>query len=107
MAFNLKDMSVKELNNLQDDVAKALETARERDRDQALKAAEQAAAKFGFSLGELSGNPKFKASKKRTKATAKYKNPANPEQTWSGRGRKPQWIHDSLAAGLDITALEI
>ena len=107
MAFNLKGMSLKELNKLQDEVGKALETAKEHERSQALEAAEQAAAKFGFSLGELSGTPKSKALKKRAKAAAKYKNPADPEQTWSGRGRKPQWIHDSLAAGLDITALEI
>ena len=105
MVFKLKDMSHKELTKLQAEVAKALETAKNNERNKALKAAEEAAAKFGFSLGELSGNSK--STKKRAKAAAKYKNPANPEQTWSGRGRKPQWIHDSLAAGLDITALEI
>lgn len=107
MAFNLKGMSLKELTKLQDEVVKALENAKDRERSQALKAAEKAAAKFGFSLGELSSAPKPKAPKKRAKAAAKYRNPANAEQTWSGRGRKPQWIHESLSAGADITDLEI
>ncbi|WP_425415751.1 H-NS family nucleoid-associated regulatory protein [Paracoccus chinensis] len=31
----------------------------------------------------------------------------NPEQTWSGRGRRPQWINEALEAGRtldDLTA---
>ena len=107
MAFELKDMSIKELTKLQDEVSKAIEDAIDRERTQALKAAEKAAAKFGFSLDELSNGKKAKTPKKRAKAAAKYRNPNDPEQTWSGRGRKPQWIHDSLKAGLDITDLEI
>ncbi|MFT7595654.1 MAG: DNA-binding protein H-NS [Paracoccaceae bacterium] len=107
MTFDLKGMSLKELSKLQDEVAKALEGANDHERSLALKAAENAAAKFGYSLDELSGTGKPKAGKKRAKAAAKYKNPADPEQTWSGRGRRPQWIHDSLSAGADITDLEI
>ena len=29
----------------------------------------------------------------------KYRNPADAEQTWSGRGRKPRWFLDQIAAG--------
>jgi DNA-binding protein H-NS len=29
----------------------------------------------------------------------KYRNPADPSQTWSGRGAAPQWVADRLAAG--------
>ena len=107
MAFNLKGMSLKELTKLQSEVVNELESAKERERSQALKAAEEAVAKFGFSLDELSDSLRPKNTKKRAKAAPKYRNPADPEQTWSGRGRKPQWIHDSLAAGADITDLEI
>lgn len=36
------------------------------------------------------GEPK----KKRVKSLlpAKYKNPSNPEQTWTGRGKAPAWV---------------
>ncbi|WP_282152464.1 H-NS histone family protein [Ruegeria atlantica] len=100
---NLEKMSRKELLELRDQVEKALIDAEKRERKEALKAAEKAAAEFGFSLSELAkGNP---TSGKTTKA--KYKNPADPNQTWSGRGRKPQWIHDALKSGADISDLEI
>ena len=29
----------------------------------------------------------------------KYRNPANAEQTWSGRGKRPRWFNDALKAG--------
>ena len=29
----------------------------------------------------------------------RYRNPANPKQTWSGMGRKPQWFIDHLQHG--------
>jgi len=41
------------------------------------------------------------------KAAPKYRNPSDPEQTWSGRGRKPGWLVTALEAGVDISDLEI
>ncbi len=105
MGMNLSEMSRKELLELQVGVEDALKAAEVRERQEALAAVEKAAAEYGFSLADLSGDNR--KSTKGTKAAAKYRNPANPEQTWTGRGRKPQWIHDSLAAGADITDLEI
>ncbi|MBO9450925.1 H-NS histone family protein [Tropicibacter sp. R16_0] len=105
MGIDLNSMSRKDLLALQTNVATALKDAEERERREALAAAEKAAAEFGFSLSELS--PDAKKGGKTGKAAAKYRNPANPEQTWSGRGRKPQWIHDALTSGADISDLEI
>ncbi len=105
MGTNVEKMSRKELLKLRDDVEKALINAEKRERQEALKAAEKAAAEFGFSLSELSGDAP-RATKGR-KAKAKYRNPAEPQQTWTGRGRKPQWLHDALKAGADISDLEI
>ncbi len=50
-----------------------------------------------------------KASKKGAlagkKIAPKYRNPANPEQTWTGRGVSPTWVQDLKAAGTLETAL--
>jgi DNA-binding protein H-NS len=49
-----------------------------------------------------------KASKKGTtgkKVAPKYRNPANPEQTWTGRGVSPTWIQALKAAGTLDSAL--
>ncbi|MDA7964058.1 H-NS histone family protein [Ruegeria sp.] len=105
MGINLEKMSRKELLELRDNIEKALKTAEVRERQEALKAAEKAAAEFGFSLSELSSGAQRSA--KGTKAKPKYRNPADPEQTWTGRGRKPQWVHDALKSGADISDLEI
>lgn len=99
MAKDLSKMSRKELLSLRDDIDAELKNAEERERQEALKAAEDAAAKFGFSLQELAGSKGRKSGAKRAKASAKYRNPADPNQTWSGLGRKPQWYHDEMAKG--------
>ncbi|WP_120632420.1 H-NS family nucleoid-associated regulatory protein [Ruegeria sp. EL01] len=105
MGMNLEKMSRKDLLELRGNVENALFDAEKRERREALMAAEKAAAEFGFSLSELSGDAP--RGTKGTKAKPKYRNPAVPEQTWTGRGRKPQWIHDALKAGADISDLEI
>lgn len=105
MAINLEKMSRKELLELRDQIDRALENAEAREREEALKAAEQAVAAYGFSLSDLT--VKAPRSGKSGKAKAKYRNPADTSQTWTGRGRKPKWVHEALKAGADITDLEI
>lgn len=50
-----------------------------------------------------------KATKKGTlagkKVAPKYRNPANPEQTWTGRGVSPTWVQELKAAGTLDAAL--
>ena len=95
MKVNLKGMSEKELKKLQSDVENALAQIAESKRADAIKAAEAAASKFGYSLSDFVGT----SAKKKKKAAAKYRNPADKTQTWSGRGRQPIWYKDALAAG--------
>src|SRR5947208_10950296 len=35
--------------------------------------------------------------RRRRKVQPKYRNPEKPEETWSGRGRKPRWVEMALA----------
>ncbi len=37
-----------------------------------------------------------------TKVAPKYRNPASPVQTWSGRGKQPRWLAAALASGEKI-----
>lgn len=104
MTINLDTLSRKDLKKLGKDVEKALATLEQRERKTALEAAEKAAAEFGFSLAELAGLKKGKAV---AKNPPKYRNPQNPDQTWSGRGRKPAWVNDAEAKGTDIAEFEI
>lgn len=38
---------------------------------------------------------------------AKYRNPENPEQVWSGFGRRPEWFLHAINAGVDPADMEI
>ncbi|WP_037255643.1 H-NS histone family protein [Roseobacter sp. SK209-2-6] len=105
MSIDLTAMSRKELLELKSGIDVALKEAELRERSEAIKAAEEAAAKYGFSLEEITGSAK--SAVKKQKAAAKYRNPSNPDETWSGRGRKPHWVHAALTSGKDISELEI
>lgn len=41
------------------------------------------------------------------KGEARYVNPANNAQTWSGKGRRPQWYIDLIASGEDEEVAKI
>jgi DNA-binding protein H-NS len=95
--MNLNTMSRSELEQLRKDVDKALDQVGKRERADALAAADKAAREFGFSLSELTGSGTKTA--KADKAAPKYRNPDDSSQTWSGRGRQPQWYKDAIGAG--------
>jgi DNA-binding protein H-NS len=94
--MNLNALSLKELKDLQAQVTKAIATFEDRKKKLALAELEEKARELGFSLSELTGAP---VTRKRAPASAKYANPANEADTWSGRGRKPRWFIAAIAAG--------
>jgi len=49
------------------------------------------------------------AKSKKAGATpeVKYTNPLDARQTWTGRGRKPQWVVEALAGGKTLQDLEV
>lgn len=105
MNIDLNAMSLKELRNLQSQVAKAISSFEDRRKKKALAELEEKARELGFaSLAELTG---VSAGRKRAPAVARYANPANPSETWSGRGRKPRWFAAALAAGRKAEDLAI
>lgn len=110
----LNSMSRKELEKLLSDVKKALQSVKARDQRDAKKAAAKAAAQYGFSLGELSDfeTPKKAGSKKKVKSSRKPSKPvfANPEdktQTWTGKGRQPNWFRAQVESGTEPDSMKI
>ena len=94
--MDLSQYSLKELKNLQARVAKEIAGFKDREKREALAALEAKARELGFSISELTGAAKIR---KRSPAVAKYANPANKSETWSGRGRKPLWFVAALKSG--------
>ena len=94
--YDLEALSLSELKKMQKDVAKAISTYEDRQRAEARAKVEALARDLGYSLAELVGTETKLA---RAPAAAKYRHPEKPALTWSGRGRKPQWFVEALAAG--------
>ena len=98
MSTDLNNLSLKELKDLQSRVAKAIASYEDRQKKEAIAQLEEKAREMGFSLSELTGaQPAGK--RKRSLSPPKYANPADPSETWTGRGRKPNWMIEALKAG--------
>ncbi|MFZ1469794.1 MAG: H-NS histone family protein [Paracoccaceae bacterium] len=96
MNIDMTTLSLKELKDLQSQVAKAIASFEDRKKKEVLAELEEKARAMGYSLAELTGTA---VTRKRSPAVAKYRNPANAADTWSGRGRKPRWFEAALKAG--------
>lgn len=108
MKNDLKGMTRKELEKLLKDVKAALQNAKARDLKDAKKAAQKAAAEFGFSLVDLKDEekpqrkaPKAKSKKAVVKAAPKYADPTDASRTWTGKGRQPNWFRTAVENGAD------
>ena len=95
------NMSVEELWLLRDEIIQALrqritQEKRELERRLAL----------------LRGNPPAKnvgsseQHRPYPKVLHKYRNPAEPAETWSGRGKRPKWVVAQLKSGKTLDDLE-
>jgi DNA-binding protein H-NS len=95
MAKDPERMSFKELQEYELKVKKAKASVQERSRSELRQKLESIAADAGFKIGDLFAGRGGKGRK----VAAKYANPDNPSETWTGRGRKPRWLAARLKAG--------
>ncbi len=103
--MDLTAMSVEQLQALQAALAGELKKREKTQKAEALKKVREAARESGFTLEQLfEARP---ARPSRATGVAKYRNPADTSQTWTGRGRKPGWVIAWLAVGKPIDKLEI
>ena len=95
--MDFETLSLDELRDLRRKLDKAIVTFKDRKRREAQAAAEEAARQHGFSLAELTGSRPARPSA--SVQRARYANPDDRDQTWSGRGRRPGWFLAQLEAG--------
>ncbi len=111
--LNLKSMSLEKLSELKTRVDAALSarvTEERRSLEARLSSLSRVHSNGGVQVKGKRGGP-------RGKVAPKYRNPANPSETWAGRGLKPRWLtaalksgkkleHFSIAAGAKTTAVK-
>ncbi|MEE2658885.1 MAG: H-NS histone family protein [Candidatus Latescibacterota bacterium] len=95
--MNLARMSVGKLESLMASVQKEIKRREEieANRSQAQNELKALATKFGMSVEELVVGKNASRSGPRTKVAPKYRNPDNPAETWTGRGRTPKWVQEA------------
>jgi len=101
---DLEALSLKDLKQLQKDIAKAISTFEDRQMAEARVKVEAVAKELGYTLAELVGSD---VKPSRAPAAPKYRHPENPAVTWSGRGRRPQWFVAAIEAGKTAEDLSV
>ncbi|MBW3243287.1 H-NS histone family protein [Epibacterium sp. DP7N7-1] len=102
-AEDLDGMGKDELQSLKKLVEKALKDFEKRNLQKARQAAEAAVREYGVTLAEVVPA----TGSKKAPPPAKYSNPEDPTQTWSGLGRRPKWFLEAIEAGKTVQELEI
>ena len=96
---NLESISLDELWALHEDVSALL-----------VKKITAEKLELELRLSQLRGKSDGKENTTRRpypKVLPKYQNPAEPNETWSGRGKQPKWISAQLKSGKKLDDLTI
>lgn len=120
--MDLSTFTLPELRRLQAKVESEIRRRSDVTRRNLIKRMQKMAADEGLSLDDLlegsaPASPEAKPAAKRGRRPGakaakpapviRYRNPANPQQGWSGRGRKPQWALDWIAQGKALEELAV
>jgi DNA-binding protein H-NS len=92
---NLENMSYAELEKMQANIER-MKIEKQNAERVALRSKVTALAKeHGFDIHELFG----KGRRSGGKVAVKYRDPSNPANTWTGRGRMPRWMAAATKGG--------
>lgn len=103
-APNVDKMSLKDLLELEVRVKKAIGIAREREKVEAKQKVDAVLKGMGLSFGDVFGG---RGATKGGKVAPKYRNPDNPSETWTGRGRQPRWLAEKTKKGSKLADFTI
>ena len=101
---NLEKMSRAELEDLEARLA-AAKVSREESEKQALREEiYELIDSHGYTFGEIFGKAKLR---KVGTVKPKYRNPQDPTETWTGRGRRPRWLEAQIKKGKSLNSFLI
>jgi len=116
---DVEGLSEGELRELIERAQKALDRIVAKRARRTLKEARRLAAEVGFEAtfakpgrgegrsGRKASDTKAAAPSTRAKVAPKYRNPDNPAETWTGRGRQPRWVQAALTGGRSLSDFAI
>jgi len=99
MSVDISNLNHGQLEQLIADAKKQQSSLLRERRDEVKRKLIQMAKDEGYSIEELFGGKAASRSTKGSKVAPKFRNPADPSQTWTGRGKSPRWYADAIASG--------
>lgn len=105
--IDLTKLSLEALNELEQDIPLEKQRRLDEDRETELERVRQVAEKHGLSLEEFLQQPARKSRPRTKRPQKRYQNPDNPEEIYSGRGPRPEWLSAKLRAGQQIEEFEM
>ena len=98
-SVDLGSYSVEELNMLVEKAKKEI-SRKERIRVQEARSQiQRLASDLNMTVEDLLSLDLKKKKSAKPVGKIKYRNPANPGQTWTGRGKQPNWLKEALERG--------
>lgn len=101
MSNDLSNLSLDELHELAAKAQRALEEKRRESRKAVIAQIKELADSIGVTV-TINDGEKPVSGRKGSKVPAKYRNPHNPQQTWTGRGVKPRWLAALVNEGRNV-----
>lgn len=93
--------TLKELLAQREELERQIKDFEVANREEGLKKVREVMAEYGLTVSDLTMTAEAKqksAGRKMGKVAAKYRNPETNE-TWSGRGLRPNWLKAALESG--------
>lgn len=103
--------TLKELLAQQTELAKKIEEVRKVEVAGAIEQVKAIIEEYELTVDDIFPQRQSQSTKKdaapKIKGVAKYRSSIDPNKTWSGRGRKPEWVLTFLGNGGTLEELEI
>lgn len=106
MDNNLVELSEAELADMIANAQRALKEKQYSKRKEVLAQIRDLAASIGVSVEVIEGE-KSAPTRRGSKVAAKYRNPNNHAETWTGRGMKPRWLQALVTQGRSVDEFRI
>ena len=92
-ASDLAKLSLDDLWNLHERVCSLLEQKLESEKRKLQARLDELGRKFDGTRADIPQRRPY------PKVEPKFRNPEDPSETWSGRGKQPRWLSELLATG--------
>jgi DNA-binding protein H-NS len=97
--------TLQELIKQRDELNARIEAMQKELRAQILSEIRATMREYDLRIEDMASGSKS-VQRDRGQVAAKYRNPVT-QQTWSGRGKRPQWVHEALAEGKSLDEFSI